>query len=114
MKRYFRILVSLSAIALLAHPFDCFASARAREAMDCCLKEKCAPTVKAGCCKDTAPGANQFIGSNAAGHLLPVPALAPGSIPMLVPAFSIQGWDDLLRHPPPLTALSGRTLPLLI
>ena len=114
MKRYLRIVVSLSAIALLARPFDCFASARTREAMDCCLKGKCAPTVKAGCCKDTAPGASQFIGSKAAGHSTPLPALAPESIPMLVPAFSIQSWDDLLRHPPPLTALSGRRLPLLI
>jgi len=115
MRRGVQIIVSLLAIVVLVHPFDCFANARTREAMECCLKGKCAPTAKADdCCKNTVPSVNHFLGSKAAGHSAPVLAVAPSSVFIPVPAASVQGTVDLLRHPPPGSGLNARNLPLLI
>ena len=116
MRRGIQIVVSIVAVLILLRPFDCFATGpRTREAMNCCLKGKCAPSKNAdGCCKNTVPDANQFIGSKAAGHWAPVVALAPASASQLVPTFLFEASVDLPRHPPPRGSLSARNLPLLI
>src|SRR5690349_1842015 len=115
MRRGLQIVLSLLAIALLVHPFDCFAGARSREAMDCCMKGKCVPSAKTdSCCQNTVPASNHFVGARTDDYQTVVfaVALAPVSLPL--PAFSIQRSDEMLRHPPPVPALNGRNLPLLI
>src|ERR1700751_3282025 len=73
MARGVKIVLSLAAVVLLVRRFDCFASARTPEKMQCCLKGKCAPAAKADdCFKNTVPGVNHFVGSKAAGHMAPV------------------------------------------
>jgi hypothetical protein len=115
MRRGVQIVISLLAVVLLLRPFDCFANARTHEAMDCCLKGKCAPTAKADdCCKNTLPGVTLVVVSKAARHGTPVLALAAVSISPALPTPVVRASDDLLRHPPPKPALNGRNLPLLI
>ena len=115
MKRTIQIAVSLLAILMLAHPFDCFVNARTREAMDCCLKGQCAPTAKADdCCKNTVPGTNHFLGAKAPGHWTPTLAPGPPFVSMALPTSPVPGWVDLVRHPPPQLALTSVNLPLLI
>src|SRR5215471_7018264 len=103
MRRGIQVVVSLLAVVMLVRPFDCFANGpRTREAMDCCLKGKCVPSVKADdCCKNTVPSANNFLGSKVAGQSGPMFAITPGSISILVPPSPVQDVIDLLRHPPP-------------
>ena len=115
MRRGVQIVVSLLAIVLLAHPFDCFASARTREAMDCCLKGKCVPSANADdCCKNTVPAANHFLGSKAAGHWTPMVALGTPSVSVSLPPLPVRIFVDLLRRAPPPLNLSALNRPLLI
>src|SRR5579875_1955351 len=77
MRRGLQIVVSLLAILLLAHPFDCLANVRTPDAMRCCLKGQCAPTAKAdGCCKNTVPGTNHFLIAKALTQVTPLVASA--------------------------------------
>ena len=115
MRRGVQVVVSLLAIVLLARPFDCLASARTREAMECCLKGKCTPTAKGDdCCKNTVPGAAHFLGSKAAGHGTPMLALSVLSVSVPLPTLMVQISVDLLRRAPPPLNLTGLNLPLLI
>jgi hypothetical protein len=115
MARSVKIVLSLIAVVLLIRPFDCFASVRTPEAMQCCLKGKCAPTAKADdCCKNTVPGVNHFVGSQAAGHMAPVFDIAAALIPATSPTLLGQARLDIVRHPPPSGNLSTLNLPLLI
>jgi hypothetical protein len=115
MARSVKIVLSLIAVVLLIRPFDCFASVRTPEAMQCCLKGKCAPTAKADdCCKNTVPSVNHFVGSKAAGHMAPVFAIAASFMPAAPPALFGQARLDLVRHPPPSGNLNTLNLPLLI
>jgi|SRR5579862_6228729 len=116
MKRSIHIFVSLVAVVLLARPFDCFASAKPnQEAMDCCLKGKCAPTAQSdNCCKNTAPDGGQLVLSKVASHSVPLIALPVAPAPVGIPESYAGGSIDLLRHPPPPTGLTAHNLPLLI
>src|SRR5665213_4044825 len=60
MRRGLHITITLMAVVLLLRPFDCLdGSSPKRQAMECCLKGKCAPTAKADeCCKKTTPDYN--------------------------------------------------------
>ena len=115
MKRATQIAISVLAIVLLVRPLDCFGKARTREAMECCLKGKCAPSAKADdCCKNTVPGANHFLNAKAADHSAPVVALAPASSSVPLPVLAGERSGELLRHPPPPLLLTALNLPLLI
>jgi hypothetical protein len=115
MRRSLQVLVSLLTILLLAHPFDCFATARIPEAMNCCLKGQCAPTAKAdSCCKNIVPGTNHFIASKAGAHLEPLSASSRLAVSVPRPATSVPSWLDPARHPPPPFRLAALNLPLLI
>jgi hypothetical protein len=115
MVRRTKIVLSLLAVVLLVRPFDCFASARTPQAMECCLKGKCAPTAKADdCCKNTVPGATHFVGSKGGGQSAPVLDVAPSFIPGAPPVSSAEVCVNLFRHPPPSGSLNARSLPLLI
>jgi len=115
MKRAIQIAVSVLAIIILVRPFDCFAYARTREAMDCCLKNKCAPTAKADeCCQNTVPGGDHFLLTKAVDHWAPVFAASCAFVLLPVLEFSVEGWVDLRQHPPPIGSLNTRNLPLLI
>ena len=115
MKPSFHAVVSLLAILLLARPIDCFASGWSnREAMECCLKGKCAPTAKADCCKNTVPDGNQLVTSKATDHFVSLAALSSAPVIVLVPNLSLESSIDLLKHPPPLAGLTAGSLPLLI
>jgi hypothetical protein len=116
MKRGIHIVVGLLAVVLLVRPFDCFASGlRDREAMDCCLKGKCAPTAKSDdCCKNTVPGDSHLIPSQVPNHSAPAFAVACSSVSIPLPVLADQGSVASLRHPPPSSNLTLRNLPLLI
>jgi hypothetical protein len=116
MKQGIHFVVSLLAVILLVRPFDCFASGlRDRDAMDCCLKGKCAPTAKSDdCCKNTVPGDSHLLPSQAANHSTSTFAVARASVSIALPVLTDQGAVASLRHPPPLSNLGTRNLPLLI
>jgi hypothetical protein len=115
MKRAAQIAISVLAIILLVHPLDCFSKARTREAMECCLKGKCAPSANADdCCKNTVPSANHFLNAKAADHSAPVIAPVPASTSVPLPAPAGERFGELLRHPPPPLSLTALNLPLLI
>ena|SRR6516162_441412 len=116
MRRGLQIVTSLLAVLLLVRPFDCFAyGPRTREAMECCMKGKCAPLAKADeCCENTIPDGNHFLGSRAAHHSAPLLAITQPFISVPVPPSMVQGSVDLLRHPPPSGNLNARNLPLLV
>src|SRR5215467_6055316 len=116
MKQGIHFVVSLLAVILLVRPFDCFASGlRDRDAMDCCLKGKCAPTAKSDdCCKNTVPGDSHLLPSQAANHSAGTFAIARDTVSIPPPAFTDQGSIASLRHPPPSSNLTMRNLPLLI
>lgn len=115
MGRSIQFVVSLLAIVLLVRPYDCFASVRTREAMDCCLKGKCVPSAHADdCCKNTIPAANHLLASKAAGHWTPMLALGVPSVSVPLPTVAIQISIDLLRRAPPPLNLSAVNRPLLI
>jgi|SRR5579885_2021106 len=115
MKRTIQIAISVLAIVLLVRPLDCFATARTREAMECCLKGKCAPSAKADdCCKNTVPGANHFLNAKASAHSAPVITLATTSSSARVPLPADDRPGELPRHPPPPLLLTALNLPLLI
>ncbi len=116
MKRGIHIVLSLLAVVMLVRPLDCFAGGmRNREAMDCCLKGKCAPTANSDdCCKNTVPGGNHFLLSKAAGHLASVATIPLAPVSLAIPALSAEALDDSVTHPPPLANLTARNLPLLI
>src|SRR5262249_50411188 len=116
MKRSTHMLLSLLAVVLLVRPFDCFANAKPdREAMDCCLKAKCAPTAQSdACCKNTIPDGGQLIVSKASTHSVPLIGLRIASISIEIPQLWPDGSIGSLTHPPPSPALIARNLPLLI
>ena len=115
MRRGVQIVVSLLAIILLVHPFDCFANVRTREAMNCCLKGKCVPSANADdCCKNTIPAANHLLASKAAGHWTPMLALAVPSVSAPLPPLAVQIYVDLIRRAPPPLNLTALNRPLLI
>jgi hypothetical protein len=116
MRRGLQIVIGLLVVLLLVRPFDCFAyGSGTREAMECCIKGKCAPSAKADdCCENTIPDGNHFLGSKAADHSAPVFAITQPFISIPVPPSMGQGSGDLLRHPPPSGNLNARNLPLLI
>lgn len=114
MRRGLHIVVSLMAVVLLIRPFDCFVATTATPStMDCCLKGNCAPSAKSDeCCKASVPDGSQLVMSKAADHSMPLVIVAHVSSPG-----SFWASTDLvvtLRHPPPLSDLAGRNLPLLI
>jgi len=114
MRRGLQIVVSLLAILLLAHPFDCLANVRTPDAMQCCLKGQCAPTAKAdGCCKNTVPGTNHFLIAKALTQVTPLVASASSAVSVPLPGLSVPGWLDPARRPPPVS-LAALKLPLLI
>src|ERR1019366_9846875 len=115
MRRSFHIAISLMAVLLLLRPFDCFAgSSPRRQAMECCLKGKCAPTAKSDeCCKNTVPDHNQLAPAKSADHSFPLIVFIAVRIPTLVsPTF--QSLGDPVRHPPPRIESTAPSLPLLI
>jgi hypothetical protein len=116
MKRAIHMIVSVLAILLLVRPLDCFASAKAtQEAMDCCLKGKCAPTAQSDdCCKNTVPDSVQLVVSKAGFHTAPLVVLPIASISIEIPRLSSRGSISSLTHPPPSPTLTARNLPLLI
>ena len=115
MRRGVQIVVSLLAIVMLVRPFDCFASARTREAMACCLKGKCVPSSKADdCCKNTVPAANHLLHSKAAGHWTMMLALGVPFVSAPIPPSAVQIHADLLRRAPPPLSLTALNRPLLI
>jgi hypothetical protein len=115
MRRGVQIVVSLLAIVLLVRPFDCFASARTREAMACCLKGKCVPSANADdCCKNTIPAANHLLASKAAGHWTPMLALGVPFVSAPLPSSPVQLHVDSLRRAPPPLNLTALNRPLLI
>jgi hypothetical protein len=116
MYRRIHIIVSLLAVVLLVRPFDCFAAcAPDREAADCCLKGKCAPTAKSDeCCKNSAPDSDQFVMSKTADQSSPLIALDATDIPSVMAAPTFQGLADPVTHPPPRAGLTAPSLPLLI
>jgi hypothetical protein len=115
MRRGIQIVVSLLAIVLLVRPFDCFANARTRQAMACCLKGECVPSANADdCCKNTVPAASHLVISKAAGHWTPMLALG---IPLVSPPLAssaVQSHVDSLRRSPPSLNLTALNRPLLI
>ena len=115
MRRGVQIVVSLLAIVLLVRPFDCFASVRTREALDCCLKGKCVPGANADdCCKNTVPAANHLLASKAAGHWTPEMTFGAPEVSarLLLPAVHIS--VDTFRRAPPPPNLTTLNRPLLI
>jgi hypothetical protein len=110
------IAISLMAVALLLRPFDCFVGGAPREqAMDCCLKGKCAPTAKSDeCCKNTVPDPNQLAPLQAADHSSPLIALVGVHIPTPISSLTFGAACDPVRHPPPRASLTAPSLPLLI
>jgi hypothetical protein len=116
MRRGFHIAISLMAVVVLLRPFDCFAAgAPSRQAADCCLKGKCAPTADSdGCCKHNAPDSSQLVTSKAADHSSPLIALAADHIPALAFPLTFQALSDRVQHPPPRMELTAPSLPLLI
>jgi hypothetical protein len=117
MRRGIRIAISLIAVVLLFRLPDCFLNGPSNpEAMDCCLKGKCAPTAKSDdCCKNNVPGGSLLIASESANHVaLVLFAAIPASIPQTDsnPSFYVSnGW---FHHPPPLPDVTTASLPLLI
>ncbi len=116
MKRSVQIFISLLAIVLLVRPFECFAGVtQNRQAMDCCLKGKCGQRAQSDdCCKNTVPDGNQIVLSKSASHAAPLHALNVASVSVLIPELLSESPIESLRHPPPQTGLSSRSLPLLI
>jgi len=115
MRRGVQIAVSLLAIVLLVRPFDCFANARTREAMDCCLKGKCVPSANADdCCKNTVPAANHILASRAAGHCTPLLSLGVPVVSTQLPPPAVHISVDSLRRAPPPPNLTTLNRPLLI
>lgn len=115
MRRGVQIVVSLLAIVLLVRPFDCFASVRTREAMDCCLKGKCVPGANADdCCKNTVPAANHLLASKAAGHWTPVLTLGIPAVSAPLPLPAVHISVDSIRRTPPPPNLTTLNRPLLI
>lgn len=115
MRRGVQIVVSVLAIVLLVHPFDCFATARTRDAMDCCLKGKCAPSANADdCCKNTSPTSNHVLASKAAGHWTPMLTLGVPSVSASFPLPAARFSVDSFRRAPPPPNLTTLNRPLLI
>ena len=115
MRRGVQIVVSLLAIVLLARPFDCFANARTREAMDCCLKGKCVPSANAdNCCKNTLPAASHFLTSKAAGHWTPLLSLGVPAVSAPLPLPAVHSSIDSRHRAPPPPNLTTLNRPLLI
>ena len=115
MRRGVQIVVSVLAILLMVRPFDCFARARTREAMDCCLKGKCVPSANADdCCKNTVPAAKHFLTSKAAGHWTPVLSLGVPAVSPPLPLLPVRISVDSLRRAPPSPNLTTLNRPLLI
>lgn len=115
MRRGVQIIVSLLAIVLLVRPFDCFASVRTREAMDCCLKGKCIPGANADdCCKNTVPAANHLLASKAAGHSTPMVSLGVPAVSAPLPLPVVHISVDSIRRAPPPPNLTTLNRPLLI
>ena len=117
MRRSIHVVISVLAVVLLVRPFDCFASVKPNsEAMDCCLKGKCAPTAQSDdCCKNnTAPDSGQLVLSKAGDHLVPLMALTAATLSLTIPELPVGGFVDLLSHPPPSSSTTARSLPLLI
>ena len=117
MRRGFHVLVSVLAVVLLVRPFDCFASGKlSRETMDCCLKGKCTPSAQSDdCCKNnTVPDGGQLVLSKVGDHSAPLVAVTIASVSVGTPELLAGAPINTLRHPPPLTSLTGRNLPLLI
>ncbi len=116
MRRGIQIVVRLLAILILLRPFDCFATGpRTQEAMKCCLKGQCAPSVTAdACCKNTVPAACHLVDSKAPGHGAPEPVPARVFVSQVVPTWFFQNSVGLPRHPPPRDRPGARNLPLLV
>lgn len=116
MKRGLYIVVSLLVVVLLMRPLDCFAGARvSREAMDCCLKGKCAPTAQSDeCCRNSTPNGGQAVLSKAAAYSGPPVVLIATSAFVGIAEPSTHIAMASLNHPPPSTGLTARYLPLLI
>jgi len=115
MRRGLHITITLMAVVLLLRPFDCLdGSSPKRQAMECCLKGKCAPTAKADeCCKKTTPDYNQLAPSKAADHSSPLIAFIAIHVPELLPPI-FQASREPVRHPPPRIESTTPSLPLLI
>jgi hypothetical protein len=115
-RRAIHIPVSLIAVLLLLHPFDCFSAGKfTQKAADCCKKGKCAPSSKADdCCKGTLPGGERTGVSKAPQHCTPaldlIDTIACG---LIAPTFATVGFADV-ETPTGSPPNSRLNLPLLI
>jgi hypothetical protein len=102
------------AVVLLLRPLDCFAGGAPRQqAMECCLKGKCAPTASSDeCCKNPVPDDNQLARLKAADHSSPLIVITVRIPALISPIF--QPLADPVRHPPPDFESTASGLPLLI
>jgi hypothetical protein len=113
MKRGVHIFVALLTTITVIGPFDCFAAERSQQAMECCLKSKCAPSVKS-CCENTAPDGSQFLPAKTADHGKVLVVLTDASPFAFVSVVSHEQFIETLKHPPPGGNVTACNLPLLI
>jgi hypothetical protein len=104
------------AVVLLLSPLTCFAAgAPKRQAEECCLKGKCAPTANSDeCCKHTSPDRNQLAPTKAADQSSPLIAVLSVQTGTLIHTSTFQSLGELVKHPPPRLDLAVPSLPLLI